>query len=541
MFVCILGLLAVSLWSTSAFAQGTLTVSSVPRTTAISTGHTEIAGDILVNLVAPVGGFGAGSSTLTVDYGVPITVPAAGFIIVCGAGTLAGGGAACPGGTQYTASGSGTSGTFQIGGSNQNQLLISLFGLPAAAGGGTISISGVKVSLAAFAGTKLTATLATSAPPLGGGPYTIAAGQNSTDVITTIAPAFTTATATGGTATPVAGQGRGTILTTTTVSDRSFNIDIPENFVDAFKATLGVSGYLNDPSLTFTFSGIPAGVFLNLAGGTIASGGSNTACTAQATDGSQFYNTITGATTVIPVGNLTNLVVSQANPTTVLNFTGLTFNQTQTEAIRLRGCVYTSGVTAPLAPGTIAATVTLSPNGVALNSGVQIPPVAGNFPRYQVSTVSVNVVDIVLAETQMLLSFAVRNTAGFDTGIAVANTSTDPFGSNGATPNDGTISLTFYPQGTGSSFTYTTTAGSPGQGLSSTGALASGKTWSVGLSELLGAISGAPASFTGYVIVRANFTHGHGAAYITDYRGFTSFTPFLIIVPGRSLTEGLNN
>jgi len=540
MFICILGLLAVSLWSTSAFAQGTLTVSSVPRTTAISTGHTEIAGDILLNLTPPVGGFGAGSSTLTVDYGVPITVPAAGFITICGSGTLVGGGAACTGGTSYTAATTGTSGTFQIGGSNQNQLLIVLFGLPAAAGTGTISITGVKVSLAAFAGTKLTATLATTAPPLGGGPYTIAAGQNSTDVITTIAPAFTTASAPGSTATPLGGAGRGTILTTTTVSDRLFTIDVPETFVDAYKATLGVSGYLNDPALTVTFSGIPAGIFLNLAGG--ATGTSNTLCTTTTADTSQFYNTTSGAATGIPVSNLTNLVASQATPSTVLTFTGVAFNQTQTEAIRLRGCIYTSGATAPLTAGTIAATITLSPNGVALNSGVQITPVAGNFPRYQASTVSVNVVDIRAAETVLLLSFAVRNTAGFDTGIAVANTSTDPLGSAGVTPNDGSITLTFYPQGTGSSFTYTTAAGSPGQGLGAAGLLASGKTWSVGLSELLGAISGAPASFTGYIFVRANFTNAHGAAYITDYKGFTSFTPFLVVPLDRpTVAEGLNN
>jgi hypothetical protein len=550
MFICILGLLAVSLWSTSAFAQASLNVSSVPRTTAISTGHTEIAGDILINMPVAAGGFGAGSSTLTIDYGVPITVPAAGFITVCGTaaggGTLGGGGAACAGGTGtlYLANSTGTSGTFQIGGSNQNQLLIVLPTNAAGTGAGSaISITGVKVSLAAFAGTTLNASLATSAPA-SGGPYTIASGNNTTSIINLIAPAFTSASASSAASiaggAPPAGLGRGTILTTGTVSNRDFNIDIPENFVDAFKATLGTSGYLNDPQLTFTFSGIPTGVFLNLAGGLSAA--SNTTCTAATADGSLFYNTTTGVTTAIPVGNLTNAVISQANPTTVLNFTGLGFNLTQTEAIRVRGCIYTSGTTPPLAAGTIAASITLSPNGVALNAGVQIAPVAGNFPRYQASTVSVNVVDITAAETVLLLSFAVRNTAGFDTGIAIANTSTDPLGSAGVSPNDGTITLTFYPQGTGSSFTYTTTAGSPGQGLSASGALVSGKTWSVGLSELLGAISGAPASFTGYVFVRANFTNAHGAAYITDYKGFTSFTPFLVVPTGRpTVAEGLNN
>jgi len=87
MFICILGLLTVSLWSTSAFAQASLAVSSVPRTTAISTGHTEIAGDILVQASA-VGALGAGTATLTVDYGVPITDGTAGFITICGADFL---------------------------------------------------------------------------------------------------------------------------------------------------------------------------------------------------------------------------------------------------------------------------------------------------------------------------------------------------------------------------------------------------------------------------------------------------------------------
>lgn len=536
MFICILGLLAVSLWSTSAFAQASLNVSSVPRTTAISTGHTEIAGDILLNMPLAAGGFGAGSSTLTIDYGVPITVPAAGFITVCGTLGLAGTGGACPGGvgTLYVANTSGAPGSFQIGGSNQNQLLIVLPTNAAGAGAGSaISITGVKVSLAAFAGTSLNATLATSAPS-SGGPYTIGSGQNVSTIINLVAPAFTSASASSASSPGGGlpnGLGRGTILTTGDVANRDFNIDIPENFVDAFKATLGTSGYLNDPALTFTFTGIPAGVFLNLAGGLVGSGGSNTACTNATTTPALFYTTTSGVNTAIPVANFTNLVISQANPTTVLSFTGLGFNLTQTEAIRVRGCIYTSGLTPPLAAGTIASSITLSPNGTALNAGVQITPVAGNFPRYQVSTVSVNVVDIIAAETNMLLTFAVRNTAGFDTGIAIANTSTDPI--DEVEPNDGTIRLFFFPQGSGSSFSYTTTAGSPGQGLSASGSLISGKTWSVGLSELLPAISGAPTSFTGYIYVIANFTNAHGAAYVTDYKGFTSNTPFLIVDPDR--------
>jgi len=542
--ICILGLLAISLWSTSAFAQATLNVASVPRTTATSTGHTEIAGDILIQMPTAAGAFGAGSSTLTIDYGAPITVPAAGNIIICGTGTLQGGGAACTGGTSYLANATGTSGTFQIGGSNQNQLLIVLPTVAATTGANdAISITGVKVSLAAFTGTKLTATLSTSAPKAFG-PFTIGSGQNTTDVISSIAPAFTTVSIPSTSALPVAGLGAGTILSTTTVSKRSFNFEVPENFVDEFKTTLGQSGYLNDPSLTITFNNIPAGVFLNLGGAT--SGTTNTLCSlaagTAAGDTPFFYNTTSGATTNIAIGSVSNQVVSQATNSTTLSLTGLGFNLTQLEAIRLRGCIYTSGATAPLAIGTITASISLAPNGSALSSGVQQAIVAGNFPRYQLSAVSATVINIVQAETDMLISYAVKNSSGFDTGISLSNTSTDPFGAiNGATPNDGTCTLNFYPQGSGSSFSYTTAAGAPGSGLASGGVLAAGKTWTVGLGELLGAISGAPTTFSGYIFVRCSFTNAHGSAYITDYKGFTSATPFLIVPLGRaSVNENLN-
>jgi len=226
MFICILGLLAVSLWSTSAFAQSSLSVSSVPRTTATSTGHTEIAGDILVS-GGVVGGLGAGSATLTVDYGVPITVPTTQAtpwsLTICGTGYLVGtGGGACPGGVGvlYAPNTNGAPGTFSIGGANQNQLLIVMPAAAAAATAGTITINNVKVSLAALTPpTKLTVSLGVSASQTFGA-YSIGSGQNTTDVITAIAPAFTSLTATPSstpTTAPIAITLRGQILSTATV------------------------------------------------------------------------------------------------------------------------------------------------------------------------------------------------------------------------------------------------------------------------------------------------------------------------------------
>jgi hypothetical protein len=558
MFICILGLLAMSLWSTSAFAQATVTVSSTPETTGISTGHTEVAGQITLQSLG-TGGIGAGSSVLTVDYRVPITVPAttvpggtvtAQYITICGLGALAPPVPITVNGctTAYSYSSLGTTGTYQIGGANQNQLLISL---PPSTSlqPGQITINGVKVSLNGYAPTVLTASLGISSPPPGTGTYSIIAGQNLTDVISSIQPAFTQVLTSGTTAVALSGApaaantGTGQLLSTTTVSDRFFNIDVPETFVDAFQATLGQNGYLNDPVLTFTFNNIPNGVFLNFLGHT--TGTSNALCAAATgvspTDQAVFYNTNSGLATAIPNTSLSVPIVSNAANATTISFTGLPFNLTQPEAIRLRGCIYTSGAVSPLATGTpITVSVTMSPNGSALAAGTQIQPVIGNFPRYQSTLVSATVATIIAPETDMLISFAARNTSGFDTGIAVANTSVDPFGTNGAAPNDGVITLNFYPQGSGTAFTYTTGAGSPGLGLSSTGNLVGGKTWSVGLSELLAAIPGAPTSFTGYIFVRAAFTNAHGAAYVTDYRGFTSASPFVIVPIGNRATTNEN-
>ena len=48
--------------------------------------------------------------------------------------------------------------------------------------------------------------------------------------------------------------------------------------------------------------------------------------------------------------------------------------------------------------------------------------------------------------TSLLFPF-MTNQLGFDTGIAIANTSTDPYGSNAATPQSGTCTLNFYGSG----------------------------------------------------------------------------------------------
>jgi len=142
------------------------------------------------------------------------------------------------------------------------------------------------------------------------------------------------------------------------------------------------------------------------------------------------------------------------------------------------------------------------------------------------------VVNIVPANTTFVIPF-VRTRNNLDTGIALSNTTGDPFtavGAGGARPVSGTITFYFFPN-TGSPLTYTTSATSPGVGLSS-GVLSSGKTYTVLASELLTFAGYAtPRDFNGYLIAVANFTNGHGQAFISDFAGFTSYTDVLVMSP----------
>jgi len=97
----------------------------------------------------------------------------------------------------------------------------------------------------------------------------------------------------------------------------------------------------------------------------------------------------------------------------------------------------------------------------------------------------------------------VTSVTGFDTGIALSNTSADPFGT---TAVGGTCSLNFY--GTG--------APTP-----STGVNAPGGTQAGGSSTAFLLSSVAPG-FTGYLIAQCTYQYGHGFAYIVYNFGQTS-------------------
>jgi len=116
--------------------------------------------------------------------------------------------------------------------------------------------------------------------------------------------------------------------------------------------------------------------------------------------------------------------------------------------------------------------------------------------------------------TTLLFPWVVSNVGGFDTGIAIANTSWDytndvpvPVAVPYPTPPEhGTCTIYGFPKGEGASIQYTTAD------------VSAGDTYTAVLSTTI--FNG----FAGYVIARCNFQYGHGQATITNNYG-TSMPP----------------
>jgi hypothetical protein len=108
--------------------------------------------------------------------------------------------------------------------------------------------------------------------------------------------------------------------------------------------------------------------------------------------------------------------------------------------------------------------------------------------------------------TNLLFPF-VTNQAGFDTGIAVANTSRDPFG-NALRPQSGACIINYYGS--------TAQGGAAPALQKSSTPIEAGSTMAFVLSSGGShGISPTPG-FQGYLIIQCDFRYGHGFAFITD-------------------------
>jgi hypothetical protein len=159
---------------------------------------------------------------------------------------------------------------------------------------------------------------------------------------------------------------------------------------------------------------------------------------------------------------------------------------------------------------TLAAPTTVTPGFYPIST---VPTAsAGPIPRFVPDTGAPTFFSITACTCNLLFPF-VTNQAGFDTGIAIANTTDDPFMT---VAQNGTVTLNYYgntPGTTAGVAPYTTQAAVPAGTelvftLSNGGGIPGGSTPSV--------VVPATAGFEGYIIAQANFQYCHGFAFISD-------------------------
>lgn len=218
----------------------------------------------------------------------------------------------------------------------------------------------------------------------------------------------------------------------------------------------------------------------------------------RATQATQLQIVFSGLPSGVSVGSptwssngLTTFTVATTPSTitlTVATFADVGVSETLTVNVPI---IYTSSLPA-IGSGTVA--------GSYAPVSTVITPLAQPVPRFTDTGAATAAFEILPCETRLLFPF-VTSIDGWDTGIAISNTSKDPFGTD---PQQGTCTLHFYGVPSDSSQT-TSVDIAAGQQLLMT---LSGGNAAQGLSAVPG--------FTGYVIARCNFQYAHGYAFISD-------------------------
>jgi hypothetical protein len=178
----------------------------------------------------------------------------------------------------------------------------------------------------------------------------------------------------------------------------------------------------------------------------------------------------------------------------------------------------------PSAPSSLSVTLEFAPTP----SGGQFTSSTGaaasnsfTIPRFSDSlAITKTYASFVLCTTNLLYPYVI-NTNGFDTGLAIANTTMDPFGTAAQV---GTCALNFY-------------GGSAPSAAFTTPSIASGTVYANLASTL------APG-FSGYIIAVCNFQFAHGFAFVSDVGARNLAMGYLALIlptPRPNGNEALNN
>jgi hypothetical protein len=169
-----------------------------------------------------------------------------------------------------------------------------------------------------------------------------------------------------------------------------------------------------------------------------------------------------------------------------------------------------SGITATLSYAPTP-TVPFSASAAAqASSSLTIPRFAIAASASGTSFLNISLCNTALLFPYVTTAMLVAGESGFDTGISIANTTSDPFGT---TNQAGTCSLYWYggvPGATGATATNPQTSSLGAGGVNSSVPIISGTT------ALTLASQSVPSNWSGYMIALCNFQFAHGYASVTD-------------------------
>jgi hypothetical protein len=297
------------------------------------------------------------------------------------------------------------------------------------------------------------------------------------------------------------------------------SITVPEGYLNAFGVMPASDTSTNvSVMVRLNVSAVPAGVSL----------------TFPLTDSTGLFQLANSA------GTLATTAQTVAATTTTAVYYRLAVNS---NPLTLENLIVPIGVTAPGPFPLGSGSVTISRHIAPISATGSLIPRFADLATCESGTVTV--LNIAGSTTTLLIPYA-QTYLGYDTGIAIANTTTDPgtaaMGFTQAVRQGGAITFYMYPQGGGTPIVYTTSTGSPGTGLDGTGSLLTGRLYTVMLSEILTAAG--VTDFSGYIFVVAGFTNAHGEFFISDFDKFTHGALMLVVnnsLLSRGAPEALNN
>jgi len=292
-------------------------------------------------------------------------------------------------------------------------------------------------------------------------------------------------------------------------STANFAITVDEAFQNSFKKqTEEGAGANSGTRVAVTFTNIPSGLNIYLpvtvASDTVAAAGPPVVlgpgvltAIASATAPTSAGNNQTAATTPSAVsGNgLFQVTVSGGSATAYYEVTNDNPAALDTFSIPVTLVASTNAV------GLQSSSLTVATSFAPVTAATTIPSFAAGS-----STVPAPVIGFTACTTSLLFPF-VTNASGFETGIAISNTTKDPFSTRN---QNGTCMLNFYGSGTSpNAVVAPNTIEGAGKDY------VAGESYAFTLSNALAVDSKNPATFQGYLIAQCGFQNAHGFAYIT--------------------------